>query len=478
MASDRKYAIVVFVTAVLVRLLFHVLSGLIYDDAFITFRYAQNIADGHGFVYNVGERVLGTTTPLFTLILAALACFGISIVKGALAVSLLSSGLTAVILYRFAQSLGFAHFSLLPVSLYVFFPRLLSTDTGGMETSLFALLVTSAFYFQHKRLFVYSIAAAAVAVTTRPEGLLALGILIVFNSIKDHKRAVVFLALATFIILPWVVFAYFYFGSPIPNSIPAKLALYSLIETNSYGENLVFLMGWHHPFGVPLLVLVVVGALWLRKKRGFGWLEILWMTSMVVSLTISSTFLFLWYITPIYPLYLLFAGATFPLICSWSKWFHQRINTMAKLSVIGTILVLGAASYSTSYSNRSYQTTVETVHWPIGRYLQTHARPGDVAAMEDIGYMGYYSGIRIIDRDGLISPEVISYNRSGDYLGVILDYKPHWVVACTQSPISTFLDSSFFTEHYQLREMYVSPSSGREYKVLINKARTSTYDIR
>ena len=29
-----------------------------------------NIADGLGFVYNAGERVLGTTTPFFTLLLA------------------------------------------------------------------------------------------------------------------------------------------------------------------------------------------------------------------------------------------------------------------------------------------------------------------------------------------------------------------------------------------------------------------------
>ena len=43
------------------------------DDAYITFRYARNLLAGNGFVFNPGERVLGTTTPLFTLILAAAA---------------------------------------------------------------------------------------------------------------------------------------------------------------------------------------------------------------------------------------------------------------------------------------------------------------------------------------------------------------------------------------------------------------------
>ena len=42
------------------------------DDAPITYRYAQNLADGKGFVYNEGEYIQGTTTPLYTLALAAL----------------------------------------------------------------------------------------------------------------------------------------------------------------------------------------------------------------------------------------------------------------------------------------------------------------------------------------------------------------------------------------------------------------------
>src|SRR3712207_6229080 len=45
------------------------LTGI--DDANIYFVYARNLADGHGFVYNVGgERVEGFTSLLWTLICA------------------------------------------------------------------------------------------------------------------------------------------------------------------------------------------------------------------------------------------------------------------------------------------------------------------------------------------------------------------------------------------------------------------------
>ena len=40
------------------------------DDAYISFRYARNLADGLGLVYNAGERIEGYTNFLWTVLLA------------------------------------------------------------------------------------------------------------------------------------------------------------------------------------------------------------------------------------------------------------------------------------------------------------------------------------------------------------------------------------------------------------------------
>ena len=45
---------------------------LIGDDPLITLTYAKNIAAGNGFVFNHGDPVLGTTAPLFALIVGGL----------------------------------------------------------------------------------------------------------------------------------------------------------------------------------------------------------------------------------------------------------------------------------------------------------------------------------------------------------------------------------------------------------------------
>ena len=42
----------------------------VVDDAFISFRYAQNFLQGHGLVYNPGERVEGYTNFLWVLLVA------------------------------------------------------------------------------------------------------------------------------------------------------------------------------------------------------------------------------------------------------------------------------------------------------------------------------------------------------------------------------------------------------------------------
>ena len=48
------------------------LSWWLTDDAFISFRYARNLLEGHGLVFNPGERVEGYTNFLWVLELAAL----------------------------------------------------------------------------------------------------------------------------------------------------------------------------------------------------------------------------------------------------------------------------------------------------------------------------------------------------------------------------------------------------------------------
>ena len=79
-----------------------------FDDTFITFRYAKNIGEGFGFVYNAGEQVLGTTTPLWALVLASLSAAGLPMDEASLVVSLIADVVSALFLWLLLTRLGYA----------------------------------------------------------------------------------------------------------------------------------------------------------------------------------------------------------------------------------------------------------------------------------------------------------------------------------------------------------------------------------
>lgn len=121
------------------------------DDAYISFRYARNLADGHGLVFNPGfERVEGYTNLLWVLILAAAALVGIAPEAAAIA---LGYGLTIVLwllVCRFAYSEARPR---APPWIWLLAPVLLAAtrsvavwSTGGLETRLFEVLVLGALF--------------------------------------------------------------------------------------------------------------------------------------------------------------------------------------------------------------------------------------------------------------------------------------------------------------------------------------------
>ena len=59
----------ILISAFLAFLYFKTARWSMVDDSYITFRYAQNLADGNGLVFNVGERFYGSTAMGFAVLL-------------------------------------------------------------------------------------------------------------------------------------------------------------------------------------------------------------------------------------------------------------------------------------------------------------------------------------------------------------------------------------------------------------------------
>lgn len=147
------------------------LDGAMPDDAWITLRYARNLADGHGWTYNFGGGASGgATSPLYVMLLALLLRVGVS--ASVAASSVFVAGMTmaatgaAMILRRGRLSVG----SWIVVVLLPLHPFLVSTR--GMESGLFLGVVSLAGWFALQERWTSAGLFAAASVMVRGEGAL------------------------------------------------------------------------------------------------------------------------------------------------------------------------------------------------------------------------------------------------------------------------------------------------------------------
>jgi len=209
-------------------------GGLLVDDAFISFRYAVNLAEHGELVFNLGERVEGYSNFSWTLLLAALTKIGI---RPPLAAPALGYGLgllTLALTYRTARrALGCSPLSAgIAMAIPALNPSFTFWAGAGMESALFALLLLGLVQAlwsdpaRHRAGPTMLAAVAALTALTRPEGL-ALGLLVAGMAIALHREGwrrfvwptVGFLA----VVAVHVAWRRAYYGDWLPTSVFAKV---------------------------------------------------------------------------------------------------------------------------------------------------------------------------------------------------------------------------------------------------------------
>lgn len=457
--------------AVAVRLGVALASGFQVDDAWITYRYAENLAAGEGFVYNPGERVYGTTTPLLTLVLAGADLAGVPLPAASLAVSLLATVATLLCLAALARPrLGVA-WTVLVAGLAAVAPSHVVWSVSGMETALsIAFLAGALLAYARGRWTLLGLAAAG-AFLTRFDAVVLLVALPVTEGIlalasragssggpqarpttskagPSGGRAAAWRGLGraagAFLLAagPWLVFATLYFGSPVPNAVWAKTGLHRLGEAGLSFDRVPGLVRAALDPGIAPFVLEVflaaagVAALLARRDR----LAVVpvWLGGYAAFLSLGQVHVHPWYVAPFHPPLLLLWGLGLAWLARGiSGWLVRpgvppppRLSPPARLAcVLGVAAVAGAATVPAALGEaRERQSVYEGAHAALGRYLAERARPGEAVYAWDIGYVGHLTGRRILDFQGIVSPEVIPYNRRGDFAGVLLDFRPEWAV--------------------------------------------------
>jgi hypothetical protein len=417
-------------------------TGYVEEDAFITFRFARQIAAGNGFVYNTGERIYGTTTPLLTLLLSGwLKFISTDVVAGARVMDVFASLGTLFFTWQTLRTLQRStaeqFFSLAAL---VFSSNLLYMSAQGMEVPLATCLMAASWYACATGRAKWTGFLCGLLLWTRIDLLfwpVILGIVSGVHSPKHGTRIALFTGLTY---LPWLIFAAFYFGSPIPHTITAKWVAYSQFNQSPLLPHLVTILDYLSPFyrigknlfpGSLLVLLVIVWSIWrgriVREKMFLALLA--FVVSEVARLTLTrETFSSRYFIPLLWATMVLF-GIGLGML--WNRLENTRIPKNGfKVFLSLTLLAIIGSGLSFARSARAKQTyRYDQSLEAIGLWLYRNSDPRSTVLLEPLGYVGYYSERRMVDEVGLVTPQVVNLKlqqvESGRYASI---FRPDYVI--------------------------------------------------
>jgi hypothetical protein len=285
-----------------------------YDDAFITYVFARNLAAGHGMVWTPGGPVFwGPTSLVYTLLLAGAARCGLALpatsaVLGALSWAAASATLVPI-LWRAAPRVAIGAgllcaFSLLPVHL-----------SPGMESGLFTAIVLAAIALQQAGRPRTAAVVAAIAVFVRPEAVLLLALLgaAALATGDDTSRpslsrrclaAARAMAPGLTVLALGLAAAQATLGTTFPESIRAKLAYGCYISGCFSPPGFGRLLAQHTslPYAIFVGVAAAGGLAVLLVRRQQGRFLFLWLLLQGAAFTVGHAPDSPWYYAPLVPL--------------------------------------------------------------------------------------------------------------------------------------------------------------------------------
>jgi hypothetical protein len=395
--------------------------GAPLDDAWIHFQFARNLSQGLGFSYNPGQPTPGSTAPLWTLLLASAGLVSADFLYPALALSAAFLVASVLLAYGFAgwitRSLWAALLAGLGVALS---GRMLWAGLAGMETTAFAAVSLAAIWtYSRSGLRLFPALLFGLGAQLRPEGhaLFALALLDTswewfrIEHGKGSRRrdaARTFLApiaLYLLISLPYSLFSLSVTGKPLPNTFYAKAGTEQFFSWRTLRETL----SWHWQDNPVSFVLALFGLWPLRRKSR---LAVLWLIAapLLTVVLIDFTWHHGRYTMPLIPLQMAAAavGAYWLVGLAPARGSAQfPWRAVAPIALMALLLAGGARRLSYWATMLGTNTKeIEEIDVALGHWLAANTPAGALIAVDDIGAIAYVSGRRVLDMNGLVSPEV------------------------------------------------------------------------
>jgi hypothetical protein len=464
------------VVGLIARVTFWAVTNRRLDDALITIKFDKNLADGVGFVHNLGDgHVQGFTSALSVLVpLPGELIYGGGGIQLIRLVSLGAFVLAAIYAYLIAREFKLGTwptvFALAYLALdqnQVFF------GMSGMETQIAVAVLLGGIYYVLVEDFPKAGVALGLALLARPDFVLWFVPAYVFLFIRDWRGALRAFAISAAILAPWVLFTTIYFGSPVPHTIAAKsLSFAPTLPGLTHPVAWIHFLGdqlsasshsWtifapfyeaifitHSPlsYGVAKAIAFVVAGLaivgGLSTIRRASWLPAI--ACLILLLAYKVIFLavgyFEWYGAPTTALLVLMAAIGLDRISIWLAAASRNRFRPAEVALVPAVLLALVYAmvlpYRTVVEARVQHDIEDKVRQPLGEYLGQVVKPGESITSESSGYVGWETNGTLYDYPGLESTSVVDAIRKAEaahaqgfpdsLAGIAHLLRPDWLV--------------------------------------------------
>jgi hypothetical protein len=474
--QDRLRVIALVMMAVAGRVALLLGTSHTSDDAFIMYRYAENLAHGNGFVFNAGEHVQGVSGPLYTLILSALASlFGtVTIPLLSKVLSVLADAITLALLLRSMEGLQPAGMYASAV-LFALYPKVVMIGISGMESSLVLMFIVLSYYSLTHERTPFAMFMLGLLLLARPDNVLWLLALGGVLWQRGQKVSWTDMALVVLPPLAWYMFAALYFGNPVPHAIVAKRVswqhMFPVFDPLRVLLGYFPFQGLHNtaPLARVLLVVVfllpVVGTLRIVMRRRSPLVVFpLYFVVHALAFSFARVLMADWYYLSGYLAYFICVGVVLDWILErWAIKVRSSSFNIALSVVLTSLLLIGGIRWSENPAGIFLRQ-----NYAVGVWLRSHASSQSSVMLEPIGYVGWYSTLKIHDYIGLVSPEVVAYRRkfpNSDawFMHYVQDKVPDYLVLRNwEVPTNRLFhghgdglfqsaqDRSWFEDHYML----------------------------
>lgn len=410
-----------FVTVVLSARMY---GHYLFDDSFFGFSYAQNLAEGHGFVFNSGERYLGTSAPLVVPIYAFLnKFFGLSIPMVAQIGSFVLLSIGSLALYALLSTEGSVLAAFFASLVFVTTP--LMTMVVSHESLLYLCLGLASVWALSRNRFILAGILIGLATLCRMEAVtLGFASFVLIGLRKDERGLIRYCGAAGLILVPWVAFATAYFGSPLSNTVEAKHLQVM------YGNSpfLRGIPGWIHnlyrgPLDIPSLGILTVGGLAFARRLN-RWIVLLcaWVGLQSMIYVVLDEAFYHWFIAQLsIPLALLAYGAI--RLVGESEGTRRAV---AGFAVVGALVSLLVSQIGAIFQNNNR--IQDFAYYRLAQWVKANTPASAKVAYLEIGILKFYSQRFIVDWLGLVTPGVLPHLKVHNTSWIIKKYHPDYFI--------------------------------------------------